>query len=214
MTDKDRPPLPKRAWLTPEELARRWGCTVEDLIDYGENATLRISVRPARPVETYRRENDANGNPVDHWGEAVGSIGLTPEALRGAFGDGCKLSVVLPPVLIEDAPFSYVAPPLDGPLQIFTRKDLVIVTEEIDRFEREYRIGAHAGEPPKPKPELGERERQTLLILIGALTETLMDKGPFKSQAALVGYLEEEYGLTKRTTDGKLAEANRALQSR
>jgi len=46
MDNKDRPQLPKRDWFTLEEVARRWGCTIEDLIDYGENEALRISVRP------------------------------------------------------------------------------------------------------------------------------------------------------------------------
>jgi len=40
--------------------------------------------------------------------------------------------------------------PKEDPLY-FSKKDLVIVHEELDRFEREYRIGAHAGELPAPE---------------------------------------------------------------
>jgi hypothetical protein len=46
------------------------------------------------------------------------------------------------------------------------------------------------------------------------MLDTIMYKGPFKSQAELVTFLEEEYSLPKRTTDGKFAEANRALQNK
>jgi len=53
-----------------------------------------------------------------------------------------------------------------------------------------------------------------MLVLIGAMLETIMDKGLFKSQAALVDYLVEEYDLSKRTTDGKLSEAKKALQQK
>ncbi|RCX11839.1 hypothetical protein [Extensimonas vulgaris] len=213
MPDTDRPQLPKRDWFTIEEVARRWGCTIEDLIDYGENEALRISVRPARKICIAWREKSATKNTPNQWTETILPLGLTPEDLRGAFGDGCRPYIVLPPVSGNEALVGDVILDFDPP-QIFTAKDLVIVHEELDRFEREYRIGAHAGELPKPKPKLGERERQTLLALIGAMLETLVHKGPFKSQAELVTFLEDEYALPKRTTDGKFAEANRALQNK
>lgn len=43
--------LPEKEWFTLEEIAKRWGCTVHDLLHYGTNKKLTLCFRPGcRPI--------------------------------------------------------------------------------------------------------------------------------------------------------------------
>jgi len=79
-------------------------------------------------------------------------------------------------------------------------KDLVIVREELDRFEREYRIGAHAGELPAPdsltKWPWGEHETKLLRTLADAAKRFWVNYAPGEpdtapTNAAVVQFLEK-----------------------
>ena len=62
---------------------------------------------------------------------------------------------------------------------------------------------------------LSPRELNNLLKLIGALHQTIMDKGIYRSDDELKAYLETEYqslgGFSKRNLDTKLSAARKAL---
>ncbi len=63
---------------------------------------------------------------------------------------------------------------------------------------------------------LSLKELNNLLKLIGALHQTIMDKGIYRSDDELKTYLEAEYqslgGFSKRTLDSKLSAARKALK--
>ena len=65
---------------------------------------------------------------------------------------------------------------------------------------------------------LSPKELNNLLKLIGALHETIMDKGIYRSDDELKAYLEAEYqslsGFSKRTLDSKLSAARKALNQK
>ena len=78
--------------------------------------------------------------------------------------------------------------------------------------------GADSKTEDSEKP-LSPKELNNLLKLIGALHQTIMDKGIYRSDDELKAYLEAEYqslsGFSKRTLDSKLSAARKALnQSR
>jgi hypothetical protein len=62
---------------------------------------------------------------------------------------------------------------------------------------------------------LSAKELNNLLKLIGALHQTIMDKGIYRSDDELKAYIESEYGslggLSKRNLDTKLSVAKKAL---
>jgi hypothetical protein len=74
--------------------------------------------------------------------------------------------------------------------------------------------GANSMTEDSEKP-LSPKELNNLLKLIGALHQTIMDKGIYRSDDELKAYLEAEYqslsGFSKRTLDSKLSAARKAL---
>ncbi len=75
--------------------------------------------------------------------------------------------------------------------------------------------GANSKTEDSEKP-LSLKELNNLLKLIGALHQTIMDKGIYRSDDELKTYLEAEYqslgGFSKRTLDSKLSAARKALK--
>lgn len=65
---------------------------------------------------------------------------------------------------------------------------------------------------------LSDRELNNLLKLIGALHQTIMDKGIYRSDDELKAYLENEYGslkgFSKRNLDSKLSAARKAVNQK
>ena len=74
--------------------------------------------------------------------------------------------------------------------------------------------GVNSKTEDSEKP-LSPKELNNLLKLIGALHQTIMDKGPYTSDEELKVYLETEYkslgGFSKRILDTKLSAARKAL---
>ena len=74
--------------------------------------------------------------------------------------------------------------------------------------------GVNSKTEDSEKP-LSPKELNNLLKLIGALHQTIMDKGPYTSDEELKVYLETEYklkgGFSKRILDAKLSAARKAL---
>lgn len=78
--------------------------------------------------------------------------------------------------------------------------------------EQEQNMNLKTEDSEKP---LSDRELNNLLKLIGALHQTIMDKGIYRSDDELKAYLENEYGslkgFSKRNLDSKLSAARKAL---
>jgi len=89
-------------------------------------------------------------------------------------------------------------------------KDLVIVREELDRFEREYRIGAHAGELPAPdsltKWPWGEHETKLLRTLADAAKRFWVNYEPGEPDTAPTNADVADF-LKKRGVSERLAAA-------
>lgn len=89
--------------------------------------------------------------------------------------------------------------------------DLEISWTERDRFENEHELPL--------KPSINERERRTLLNIIGALLELIKSPRPGReTNAAVIAELIENYddkdGIKERTLKDKFAEAKRSLETK
>ena len=87
-----------------------------------------------------------------------------------------------------------------------------VPAEFIELVGQEEGAASKAEDSEKP---LSPKELNNLLKLIGALHQTIMDKGLYRSDDELKAYLENEYqslsGFSKRTLDSKLSAARKAL---
>lgn len=87
-----------------------------------------------------------------------------------------------------------------------------VSAEFVDLAEQEQGADSKIEDSEKP---LSPRELNNLLKLIGALHQTIMDKGIYRSDHELKAYLETEYqslgGFSKRNLDTKLSAARKAL---
>ena len=87
-----------------------------------------------------------------------------------------------------------------------------VPAEFIDLAGQEQGADSKIEDSEKP---LSPRELNNLLKLIGALHQTIMDKGIYRSDDELKAYLETEYqslgGFSKRNLDTKLSAARKAL---
>jgi len=86
--------------------------------------------------------------------------------------------------------------------------DLEISLTERDRFEAKYEVPL--------KLSIGERERRTLLNIIGALLELIKSPRPGRETdtaviAELIENYDDKYGISERTLKEKFAEAKRTL---
>ena len=106
-----------------------------------------------------------------------------------------------------------------------SREDLVVMAEDVARMEVEHpelltgaaSIGVSNDQPNKPISPKAER---TDLHIIGGMLELLLGVHsaiPFKSEATIITALVERCqgmpGITKRTLEGRFAEAKRAINA-
>jgi hypothetical protein len=84
---------------------------------------------------------------------------------------------------------------------------------ELAGYEQSAKTKTEDSEKP-----LSDRELNNLLKLIGALHQTIMDKGIYRSDDELKAYLEDEYGslkgFSKRNLDSKLSAARKAINQK
>jgi len=219
MTEKDRPQLPPPAWYTLEDVAQRWRCKIEQVIHYAEADMLRISLRRYVNGNFFLMKpiTDSDGRVIDPQRfraflqeDSGGPHGVPSNAIRSIFSDeDYILRDVCPPVISENESTSDEINHLHCSVGA-KAEDLVIVRDEIDRFEREYRIGAHAGELPAPdsltKWPWGEHETKLLRTLAGAAKRFWVNYAPGEpdtapTNAAVVQFLE------KSGVSGNIAQA-------
>jgi hypothetical protein len=211
MTDKDRPQLPAPAWFTIEDVAQRWGCKIEQVIHYGETGMLRISVKPIRSLYIRWSKRKTKIKPDTPWKVTSSPMGIGETDVRAAFAnDIFPVFFVRHPVKGKrESDYGEIGSfcKEDDPV-CFTRKDLVITTEEIDRFEREYRIGAHAGELPAPEAASnwpwGEHETELLRHLAAAAKRFWVNVDPGEQDTAPVNADVADF-LKKRGVSDRVA---------
>lgn len=90
------------------------------------------------------------------------------------------------------------------------RQDLCILQDDLTILHQElaYRI--------KGKKAEEVNDKKSLLNIISALKDTLIDKGVYKNQAGIIEYLANEaegYGLSEANLKAKFAEANKLKKS-
>lgn len=87
-----------------------------------------------------------------------------------------------------------------------------VPAEFVELAKLEQGVDSKIEDSEKP---LSSKELNNLLKLIGALHQTIMDKGIYRSDDELKEYLEAEYkslsGFSKRTLDTKFSAARKAL---
>jgi hypothetical protein len=140
--------LPEKEWFTLEEIAQRWGCSVEDLWHYAIAGLLQMS---ALSLDLTKQHGDTN--------VAIYGVSLTCVLAVFQFGtyeewDGFT-STTLADQTVPEIPLNFSL--------TVTKQSLVIARAERDRFEQEYRISAAAGKMPSQSEMLAStlRSRQT-----------------------------------------------------
>lgn len=101
-----------------------------------------------------------------------------------------------------------------------TRNDLLIPKEELDGFEKEHRIGAHAGEMPKLDEQdadnLHPRKEKTYLNTIAAMLN-LMTVDSRKTQAEIINDITDmhghRHGISKRKLEEIFPKAKKSLDN-
>jgi hypothetical protein len=162
MTDKKAKALPSKAWYTLEEVAQRWGCAVGDVAHYGEAGMLRLSIIPSGfsgfewidfndpDCKRFDQKTTAEvfaeiSGPQKPLGLSAKNIGSIRQKNSAPFLE-CRPAVMKD----DELGISNRGASENGALkENYSINDLFIVTEELDRFEKKHRIGAHAGELPK-----------------------------------------------------------------
>jgi|YelNatPaOPRAMG01_1025707.scaffolds.fasta_scaffold46282_3 hypothetical protein len=215
--------LPEKEWFTLEEIAQRWGCSVEDLWHYAETDKLRLSVIfPSEyRIDWLRAKPGERGIVEWHRSERTkGPIGLPSAGVDEFRRNPESVPLIFAPVV---GPFSEIGSfgaafegtetlrpkYVDGP---------VIARAERDRFEQEYRIGAAAGKMPSEREleALDPRERASLLRIIAALAaHAELPPQPHKA-AQIIASIAARHGIalpSEKTIAAKIDEARKAADA-
>lgn len=157
--------MPPKNYYRIDEIALKWGCSKEDLLDYGEQGQLEICVRVMHDAESYTVEIDKHGREFPNW--------LYPKYLNGPYPltkesivsvkHSLPLKTVLPRKSEGEGGVEFWN--LKEPLLVLpTSSALVITHDEKIRFEKEH---GHIEEGvPLTKKQVGNRERGTWLKII------------------------------------------------
>ena len=230
-----------RIYYRVQELASRWGCSVDDLIHLGVTGQAQICVNvyglatgmsrtkldlsglddDADLTDQERQEPIARDVLIERWKSRTttdmphGVYELTHETLRIL-----EMSDPFPHELYEAFKFDggWWACDLDPPV-VVNVEHLCLLHEEMTRLERDVFSdnGAKASVSPAGEP-ISPRERTTYLNIIGAMLELLQTPRPGRiSDAAVIRELEENYkdkpGIRERTLQDKFAAAKRSLRA-
>lgn len=159
--------LPEKDWFTLEEIARRWNCPIADLLHYGSRGMLEICAfkpndehceyRPMGIPETERGwhvEVTFSHSEEDMPLFALNSADIKKLELEGqCYVEGGAFGI------FRVTFYPYVRSP-DGhakPILIYASKTFVTKRER-DFFEKEHRIGAHAGTMPDQGEPIDNRQ--------------------------------------------------------
>jgi len=192
--------LPEKEWFTLEEVATRWGCTVDDLLHYGITERLEIC---ADFCDATVQMGDFGEN--DEWNafsefQIEGLLEISAEDLkRISKNPNTQTKPKWLWIIHEESGHRGIRrykgllrvsidengnPLIDG----VSARNLVIVGEELNAFEKHYRIGACAGTMPdlREPDKLDPRKEKTYLQIIRALlAEANIPDEPYKAAAVL-----------------------------
>lgn len=178
--------LPEKEWFTLSEIAERWGCSEDDLLHYGETEKLGLSFN-FQDVKLAWGSNDIHFDDGEIYIQETdvkrwrGLFMLSKHDIRGIVAYGSLYPQELHNTLTLDHCYQKYGRVEHGDGQYkdsfgphvdyVQKSDLLITRQERDRFEKKYRIGAHAGEMPDlSKPDkLDQRKEKTYLQVIRAL---------------------------------------------
>jgi|YelNatPaOPRAMG01_1025707.scaffolds.fasta_scaffold03479_12 hypothetical protein len=202
--------LPEKEWFTLEEIAQRWGCSVEDLWHYAEINKLRLSVVFSLPIPV-KWHGDPQQTADYHM--TSGPLGLPAFTAREAMsGHPHDIALFLPPVLGNDDVYGFSA--LDDPecpvsLKLNVDRPIegrapLIARAERDRFEREHNLATQGDAAPPPpasaslvdqwKSASPEQKRE-----LGAAA--LRQHGTQEAAAKALGITRQRLGAVLRRAD-------------
>lgn len=167
---------PESEWVFIGKIADHWGVTVDYLLQLGARGLLEIcAVFNAEEVGWIDMEEalrtDELALKFDDF--LVGPYRLSSHAFfttSGFIEDRNVYTSRYAPDPGSDSDHKWLgltSRPFSRPVS-----ELVVFAQERDRFEEEHRIGAHAGEMPKPD-KIDGRERTTLLQMIRVMDRKL-----------------------------------------
>ena len=232
-----------RIYYRVQELASRWGCSVDDLIHLGVTGQAQICVNVYGLVagmsrtrldfsgrdydaafnDQQRQEATAHDALIEHWmcrtteDMPDGVYELTHETLRLM-----EIADPFPHELDEGFKFDggWWTCDFDPPVLV-NMGHLCILHEEVTRLERD--VFSVYGKNASTKGGSGEspvspRERTTYLNIIGAMLELMKSPRPGRdSDAAVIAEIEDNYrekpGISARTLQDKFAAAKRSLSA-
>lgn len=199
------PGLPEKEWFTLEEIAQRWGADREALLHFAETGSLEVC----------RLLSKLDSSPFEFARQSVSPkpYRIAPQRVH-LF---CNHETELPPVKdvgVPGVPGRFYPLDLDEhgrPIASFGRVlDLIVTKAERDRFEAEYRVGAHAGAMPNPdhNDRMEPRLEKTYLQIIRVMSDLLdLPPEPYKAASMLAAHAREHgFGWPKKddTVAGKL----------
>jgi len=223
--------LLEREFYRLADLARRWGCEVDDLLHLGIRRQAQVCVLLPRGPDGwsawsgYGRDGSASPDDGVPWSARNLPDGLAqaaPWLLRHLEGPHAFIAEV-------DTLTVYRAPAdtgqeLGGWLDIEFDPSLTITTgalcmthSEVERVGREYFSRSESTSAPEAG-ELSEREKVTLLNTIAVLLELVKTPRPGRDsnsdviQEMLANYNDKQ-GISKRTLEKTFAAAVRSLKN-
>lgn len=225
--------LPEKEWFTLEEIAQRWGCSVEDLWNYAETDKLRLSVFFDTPVPV-KWHNDPSKPDFEL---TSGPLGVVASTARGvAAGSAEEIFLFAPPVHDEKPPrrreddekrvfaFSALHDPECPSLykQSSTRANRargpIIARAERDRFELRYEVKPLSAQPRptdaqgavEPPPPAGMTSAEQWKAASPQekrklAAAALREHGTQKKAAQALGISRQRLGTVLRNTDATVA---------
>ena len=233
----------ERIYYRVQELASRWGCSVDDLIHLGVTGQAQICVNvyglgtgmsrtkldlsgpddDAAFTDQQRQEATAHDALIERWmcrateDMPDGVYEQTHETLRFM-----EIADPFPHELYEGFKFDggWWICDFDPPVLV-NMGHLCILHEEVTRLERDVfsvygkRASTNGGSGESP---VSPRERTTYLKIIGAMLELMKSPRPGRdSDTAVIDEIERNYrdkpGISTRTLQEKFAAAKRSLSA-
>ncbi|KTG17758.1 MULTISPECIES: hypothetical protein [unclassified Guyparkeria] len=221
--------LPEKEWFSLDEIAERWGCSTDYLIHIGGQGLLAMGVW-ADGWEIWDLEFRTDG----HLG--VGFFTLEAQDVAkleqadgqfiagGCFGFSGEGDFIFPTVGFGTTGYaSKFSAGTDGSFgnrPLVHIVDLKVSRAERDRFEKEHRIGVHAGEMPKAggedDREVHPKAKHGMLRVIAALDAYIgAPDEAYNAADAILAKLSESDDLPDRKTLAKyLREAREVTRYR
>jgi len=198
--------LPEKEWFTLEEVAARWGCSVDDLLHYEEFGFLKIAVLLKYPLRSAEKIEDLTGRSGFLY---IHRICYPNSCFSVQLAHGENIYFTHASRAIADKLIGYYHPMRrlypEEKFRVYEIKggngrrdkdegvsiskyDLRITRIERDSFEQKHRIGAYAGTMPdlNKSDTIDPRKEATYLQLVRLLDKQLgLPDEPYKAAGVL-----------------------------